>query len=455
MEKEEFNKNIREEAKKLREDKIRDLKARFNNLNDNEKGFLEYLEKHCDDCRTSEEVLRDNYYKIMDEFDYWMDLKPEYKNLATLWIIGTYYHNQFPTFPILFVNAMRGSGKSRFLNLSSSLAKHGLYVHSNLTEPVAFRTFGALFIDEFENVASKEKQTLRELLNSTYKKGSKVLRMKEVKGLNGKDYAVQEFEVYRPVCLANIWGMEEVLSDRCITLILEKSSDKSKTSLIENYETNESIKIIKNQFIQCSLCGLVYIKEWCTMWNEYVKYKTTLYTTNTNYTNYTTVYADYDKEPDFLKDIELTSFFAKLDNSEITGRNLELFLPLFFIAKMISNEILDYTIHTASELINDRKNEEELESLDVLLYNFISKLPTTLDFYSMRALTKEFKSFIDNNDEWLNEKWMGRALKRLNLIISKRRLNNGVEVIVNGTKAKEKILIFQKKVKGGDKEDEE
>jgi len=73
-------------------------------------------------------------------------------------------HSQFMTFPILFINAMRGSGKSRFLNLSSNLANQGIYVHSNLTEAVAFRTKGSLFIDEFESLGSKEKQTLRELL---------------------------------------------------------------------------------------------------------------------------------------------------------------------------------------------------------------------------------------------------------------------------------------------------
>jgi len=38
---------------------------------------------------------------------------------------------------------------------------------------------------------------------------------------------IEEFAVYCPIAMANIRGMENVLGDRCISLILEKSSKNS------------------------------------------------------------------------------------------------------------------------------------------------------------------------------------------------------------------------------------
>ena len=66
-------------------------------------------------------------------------------------------------------------------------------------------------------------------------------------------------------------------------------------------------------------------------------------------------------------------------------------------------------------------------------------------------LTNEFRNFADENAEWLNSKWFGRALKRLNLIIDKKRKRSGIEIMLNIPKAKEKIKIF----KGDDNIDKE
>ena len=70
-----------------------------------------------------------------------------------------------------------------------------------------FRTSGALAIDEFEGVSRKGGENLRELLNSAYKRGAKVKRMKQQKTESGTEMVVEEFDVYRPIVLANIWGM--------------------------------------------------------------------------------------------------------------------------------------------------------------------------------------------------------------------------------------------------------
>ena len=110
----------------------------------------------------SKKELREVYERIVKVLRKYCDLKEEYYSLIAIWIIGTHCHKQFLTYPYLFFNAMKGSGKSRLLRLILKMCYNGRHVNS-MSEAVLFRTasqrtFG---IDEFENVGSKEKQALR------------------------------------------------------------------------------------------------------------------------------------------------------------------------------------------------------------------------------------------------------------------------------------------------------
>jgi hypothetical protein len=91
-------------------------------------------------------------------------LRDDYYNIVALWIIGTYVHDNFSSYPYLFFNVMRGSGKSRLMGLVASLSKNGSVLIS-MSESVLFRTAKGrtLCIDEFEGINKKENQALREL----------------------------------------------------------------------------------------------------------------------------------------------------------------------------------------------------------------------------------------------------------------------------------------------------
>ncbi len=384
---------------------------------------------------TKEEVLKElkkTYEEIKDVLKVYLDLNESYYSLISLWIIGTYFHNNFSSYPYLYFNAMRGSGKTRTLGLTCRLAKDG-NVMASPTEAVLFRTNGTLGIDEFEGVANKDKNSVRELLNGAYKKGIKIMRMKKEKSIKGTEMVVEEFEVYRPIIMANIWGMEEVLSDRCITLVLEKSNDLSKTRLIEDFEDNNFIKNIVKTLKRCSLCSVVMPKNIKLMWNNYIsnEYNTTLTTHTHTHTNTTLTTPNQD------------ILFNKIKESGIYGRSLELFLPLFFISNYISSEVLDKIIKIALNITSEKKHEEEMESVDVMVYDFVSKEEGGLIYQSIKNLTNRFREFADEPGEWLNSKWLGRALKRLNLVMEKRRKRSGVEVMLNVKKAKEKLKIFR------------
>lgn len=393
----------------------------------------------------SKEVLGQVYEEIIEILKEYSDLKPEYYGLVSLWILGTYLHDSFETYPYLFINAMRGSGKTRLLKLIAALARNGQIVTS-LKEAVLFRTAKGrtLCIDEFESIASKENQALRELINACYKKGMKVERMKQQKTLTGIEFVVESFEPYTPLCMANIWGMEEVLGDRCITLILEKSSNDYFNLIMEDFGSKLEIKnvttLIKgittlNHTGKCSLCSYFDEKGYVYKWNNWVKNRYNYISTFTTYTTLTT-----------LTTLQEDQLFNKIHETGIRGRNLELFFPLFLMADFLGDNVLDSISKVAENITKERREEEMTESKDVSFIDFISQY-NKLTAVQVKVLTKEFKEFLqldDEEDRWINTRWVGKALTRLNLIKEKRRLAKGIEIIPNIEKAKEKMKFFRK-----------
>ena len=386
------------------------------------------------------QLLGKTYEDIIEVLKEYTDLKEDYYSMIAVWIIGTYFHDSFSTYPFLFLNAMRGSGKTRTLKLIMSMAQRG-EILTNVTEAVLFRypKGNSLGIDEFEGLMRKGNEAIRELLNASYKKGNKVRRMKQKKTPEGTEQVVEEFEPYKPICLANIWGMEEVLGDRCITLILEKSSKPDIMRILEDFDTKPQIKIIRMALseVLVSLCSYFSVEGYIEAWNKYVKQKYTTLYTQTTLTTHTT-----QTTPD-----NLLEMFNKIDEIGINGRNLELFFPMMLIAKMIGEDVFKCILGVANTLNKEKRKEEMMESKDVSLIDYVSQLEQTINYRSIRHITIGFRDFIgrvdDQDDKWLNEKWVGRALKRLELIIDKRRVAHGNEVTLNIEKAKQKIMGFK------------
>lgn len=387
------------------------------------------LENPSIDLQLQKDQFKENlitaYRNIIDILKEFLDLKEEYYNIIALWTIGTYFHGKFPSFPFLFFNAQKGSGKSRVMNLIVNLARDGSLANS-MTEAVLFRTTGTLAIDEFEGLTRKGGEGLRELLNSAYKRGAVVRRMKQEKTLRGSEQVVEEFLVYRPLLLANIWGMEEVLGDRCISLIIEKSTNKKITNLIEIF--HEDLRIIETKKLleQCSLCICSFSGEVYKEWNNYVKNNYILYTNNTNNTNNT----------------NYTQVFKSINLMELNGRELELSFPLCLISAELGEDVLKETTLTLKTIFTEKRQEELTEDRDTSLIDFISQEPEG-NCYVVGNLTAKFQEFLGVQDDWINSKWMGRALKRLNLIKEKRRATKGVQVILDVQKAQSKIKMFK------------
>lgn len=392
------------------------------------------------------EILNEAYLLITKILKNYCDLREEYYNIIALWIIGTYLHKNFNTYPYLFFNAMRSSGKSRLLNLISHLSYNGKHL-INMSEPVLFRTAGntTFCIDEFERIASKDKTALRELLNAAYKKGMSVERLKKVINKQGEKYEIERFNVFSPICMANIWGMEDVLSDRCIPLILEKSNNPAITKKVEIFENDNDINYTNYMIYVVSVMKLREITYIYSFWNDFQNY--TNYNNYTNYINNKTITTYIHTHTNYTNYINnYISLFDKIQQTNLDGRHLELFFPLIIIANYCGEEILNETLETAKKIVAEKKETDILENKDVSLIDFVAQQQECSEFISIKEILKNFKEFLKEDDEenkWVNSKWIGRALTRLNLIVEKRRKTNGIEVTLNYEKARQKIKIFK------------
>jgi hypothetical protein len=122
---------------------------------------------------------------------------------------------------------------------------------------------------------------------------------------------------------------------------------------------------------------------------------------------------------------------------------LELSFPLILIAENL--ELLDFILGILKKIMLEKRENELMESKDILLFGFIARQQPR-EWYKIKELTNAFRLGLDEDSEeenWINGRWLGRALKRLNLTLEKRIVQGYAEVILNIDKAKEKMEMFQ------------
>lgn len=171
------------------------------------------------------------FFKIKEQLKYYMELEEEEYTVLALWVMHTYYVQLFGTSPILFLNAIKGSGKSKLQQILSYMVFNGMYC----VEPsdasifrVAHHDKATILIDEVERIREDTKAGLRVLLNGRYHKGMVVTRV-EPAGAE-KKLTVNKYGLFGATSLANINGIDNVLEDRCITLILKRALNAGKAN---------------------------------------------------------------------------------------------------------------------------------------------------------------------------------------------------------------------------------
>jgi DNA primase len=167
------------------------------------------------------------YTKIRWYFKRFLRLPdPFYYDFLTLWCIGTYHFRLHDAFGYIFLNAIKGSGKTQALTILMWLAFNASQADA-ITEAGLKRLVNAnaatLLNDEAEKLCKKfedDQSAIFEIWNGGYKKTGQAIMV------NKDTMDVECFTTFSPKALANIRGLDATLEDRCITLYFEKDIGK-------------------------------------------------------------------------------------------------------------------------------------------------------------------------------------------------------------------------------------
>jgi len=410
-------------------------------------------------------TLKDCYDYLLKVLKEYVDMDEVYHPIVVTWIMGTYYHDAMITYPYLYLNATKAGGKTRFMRLGSFVAKNGdISITPSSASLFRQAQMGySFFFDELEQITRKENTNLRLLLNAAYKRGMTVNRARKVTIDGVETYNIEKFEVFTPIAMANIWGLENVLQDRCITIRMDKSTNPCIVRKAELWEYDEKLHRTKkvlaqiaNEFFAineknsvvsvCMYTPKNIISEFLLFWNKLLRNYTTTYTT-TNYTNYTTnenkpTIEDLIKNTDWLEEngTDLTNEYLQLSrkiwDSNVGGRDLELFLPLIMMGHMIDDSVEQELINAMGQIVSEKKQDDVEENQDNMLLSFLIDADRTISWYRVQDLASTFKLVCE--EDWITAKWVGKALKRLRIIKFKRRRSHGIEVQINWKKVEMK-----------------
>jgi len=217
-------------------------------------------------------------------------------------------------------------------------------------------------MDETEKLRSAEREEeFRACLLNGYVKGLTATR-------THKDTLIpEEFEVYSPKAIANIQGLENVLEDRCITFIMKRALNKE----ISNREVD--IQAEEWQRLRDQLYPLLF-----TYWRE--------------------VKETYDN----------------LENEDgIGGREWQLWRPILALAKFFGEETYKQMKDLASEKIKEKASEDVAEIGEVILAETLLELVVSDDFYAVDTVRQKMAEKYEQEQKWLSNDWVGRALVRL------------------------------------------
>jgi hypothetical protein len=302
------------------------------------------------------------FNNIKTQFMTYIELTNEkFYDFLTLWTVGTYFFPLFNTFPCVNLQGLMQSGKTKLLTLCSCLSFDAA-LSANMTTACIYRLVESnrcsLFIDEAEGFSIRNRdEDFRNILLNGYRKGLKAFRNE--KDQNG-NFRPVGYEVYGPKMLANIDGIEEVLASRCVTIRMQRGSNRE----IMNSE--------------------VFIDD--PIWQQ------------TRDSLYVFMMRNW-------KAIKQSYSEIQNDDSPI-GREWELWKPIWSLAKFFDDELLArmtlLSSETAAERQSERADTPEHVLVEILLLNIGED-----DYYPLRTIKSCMAGYFDN-EQWLTERSIGR-----------------------------------------------
>jgi len=327
---------------------------------------------------------------IKNKFLHYLEIRDsKIYDLLTIWNIGTYFYRLFNTYPYIYIGGISQSGKSKLLMLSSCICFNSV-PSANMSTAVLYRLIQnarcSLFIDETEFLSNWRKAgDFRNILLNGYKKGLDVFRTRSTPEGN---FTAERFEVYSPKMIANISGLDSVLSSRCIPITLRRSVNRNISNREVNVEDQEWQQIRDKLY-------LFLMKYWKEIKQSYVDYE---------------------------------------NNTDLIGRNYELWKPIFSIVRFFEDSELEQRVKLLAQQISDSSQFDESEMQEFLLVETLLTYVIKDNYYRLKDLKNLFAEKFESSD-WLTERHTGCLLRRLGFQ-STRRMSYGIDFFLKISEVK-------------------
>jgi hypothetical protein len=366
---------------------------------------------------------RDLLLELLETIKTYIEFDDEkYYTLCAIWIIGTYFYKRFTTYPYLFLNAVKRSGKTKLLTLFSLLCYNAIF-SPNMSTSSLFRLVqnngSSTLLDETEDMNDPEKKAdMRSILLSGYKKGTYVYRTE--KNEDGIHTPVP-YDPYSPKAIANIKGIEDILEDRTLPIILKRGLNQE--------IMNREVPLTDPLWVELrDKLTRFYLQEWRTVDEAYA------FITNSSVVSAVNA-----------SSVVILEGKKSLETRVFVGRDWELWKPLFSLGYMMcqncnaTHEITTLTPETTqttltnlyelAKKITDLKDSETQTDAgeSVLLMGLLDLVDKeTPNYYSVAAIKAASSRYNETLPDWFNHRWIGRAMKRLGFT-EKRRVGNGMQ----------------------------
>lgn len=321
--------------------------------------------------------------------------RKRYRGLAALYIMGSYFYEAFDSYPYMFINGEKGSGKSTLGKVISILGFNGDFVTSPSYAVMARlidQTKGLIVIDEIEQQTQRVqgRTEMGQILNSGYQRGAK----RVICDVDNKNKP-REYDIYCPKVLANIFGLNDTLQSRCITVKMQKI--KASGFSIGNPSADYSLKAIAINMYE------VMMSKTPVVISCYKRVKAM---------NRFEVIETQDLPSDAPKTLS------------VTGRERELYNPLLAMALFLYeesgkkkkwarpwNDLLLELMDISSERAVDEEDEPEYV-LRSSIMNILEEAKVDSKEMSMYDIVMAYRGFYIESPGNRIEKWITRQLKK-------------------------------------------
>ena len=341
--------------------------------------------------REIETYIRKFYYSADDNL---------YKVVA-LYVYGTYFYEMFGQYPYLFLNGQKGSGKT-ILDIVIYMFALNAKLAVNISEAALYRIValegGTMILDEIENLTSRTKSQdslMATLLKGGYQKGGKAYRYN--RDLNKSE----GFEVFSPKVISNIFGVEDVIEDRCIRIDTQRMKVQKGFKLEDpKYYHKEKLNEIRDVTSKAALSALKHFQALNHIYNN-----SHMVTNNARLTQLLTTVLALARFVDTSKtDVGLKDNYKKIDAEKLDGEYTKAFLE-YYESKIVVvkdeieantpegviKSIVNQVAHELSGFIA----EKDLSYTDSLKHKYVNAIKYTEDTGEFVLDALHMKTFME------------------------------------------------------------